>query len=707
MAEDKVNAVENGTQLSHSNKLIEFGEVRLGNVLGDQVQEKESRYSFSPSDKMITMERDFEGDFQRPRSFSDASISNVRHGFSRKQQNNPTRESITGMKVFVRRESQLITRTDEHNKHTASEREFLTKPAERVLSLDNLINNSEVNKSAPPKPKLPANYRCYLNQQLKLYHETNDKRRYSCANLQESQSKTNDLLTKQVESLHKTKDTNQSGQSTSNDVISENRRKPPIGGLRRGRSSVSELPLRPTSILYRHFDAKLQSEVLRKELDTLRTSKHVRKNSETMRQWLESGSRLKSTGDLHVRFADEVTNNESSDLNGDVHKVGTRTLPRQSKSLDLVLEKSRTKSGQKYGEVRRENETTNTRNYPPSGSAICTQSHSDISGRVDGSQTAHEAQTHESRGLAYTRSQGQTRSKSATALGRNRDVLRKDNDFNPLVVDHKNQLSKSATNLRRKQNTITKFNYPAVEQKRDSVRTRYQYGDKINRAESFSPGVEDVNRPESVSDSPQTLDMKSVKAISDNRSDEEKYAALSRSKIVHAKSSSWDIHSPQSRKEPINSKHDNDQHKRGLVRKPGAQVLSERLKLKFKSDRKAQVSSNSGANTVDLDSKTRVHDNDLPYSDSEYIVSKGAKHSNKLPDLRPISPQQGKNKVSNVTESGCSQHGKIVLRQCRIGSAVVFGLVAVQDDTTETPIKVRKTITLNFLFNYSVKKVSI
>lgn len=692
MAEEKRIGEENGNDLSQSKEHVEIKGL-FSEVFEEEACKEKSRHSFPPSDKMMTMEEGFNDSFQRPRSFSDASLSSGRHAFK-------TVKDIfhvngkKSMKVFVRRESQVMTGNEGEKRSAAvddmvyggrgSGFELASNSAERVLSLDNITEKAIGNKSAPPKPRLPVNYRQYLNEQLKLYHETNDKRRVSSGNLQESHLKSDNVQSKSVDRLDKYRDSYQSDKSMSLDTGNESRVKPRASSLRRGRSSVSELPLRPNSVIYRHFDQQFQSELLKKELDTLRISRNVRKKSETMRQWLENGSRPKSTGDLHVRFADELVNKQSKNDSGSVTiKQGTQTLPRQSISLDLI--KYQYKTG----------ERTNIHAYPPSGFADRTginnsQRLNETSGGING-------RTHESRSLAPSRGQGQIRSKSATALGRNRDDSRHESEWKPLEQTQKTQLSRSATNLRRKQNTITKFNYSSVEQKRENVKTRFQQSDKKNRIESISPGLDDLDQPARTgidgnnsqkpdlrSGDRKSADLRDVKPVGDNRSDEEKYAALSRSKIVHSKSFSWDNQAKlnsKTKEEVSESKADKKVlQSPGLSHKSGAND-SERMKLTFGSDSNAQRSSNIGAKSVDKlkdkDSRSRKEvDKELPYSDSEYIVNKGAKSVPNVPNVR----------------SSVSQQGKIVLRQCRIGSDVVFGLVAVQDSGAKAQSsKVRKT----------------
>ncbi|XP_053374755.1 uncharacterized protein LOC123530832 isoform X1 [Mercenaria mercenaria] len=681
MAEDKQKDENNGKNLSQ----IEAERVELADseVFDDESEKKKSRYSFPLGNKMMTMEDEFDS-FQRPRSFSDASLSSGRHDFKTLKGTFYV-DGKTSMKVFVRRESQVISRTDEHSTIAVAEDalskahidrhslQLWSRPKEKVLSLDDINDRTVVSQGAPAKPRLPSNYRQYLNEQLKLYHETNDKWRNSGGNLQESHSKSNNLPGKSVERSDKYKNTNQSGKSRSRDTGSEVKIKPPVGNLRRGRSSVSELTSRPSSVIYRHFDPQLQSELLKKELDSLRISKNVRKKSETMRQWIESGSRPKSTSDLHVRFSDEITVKELTDSDKDIEKQRNKILPKQSKSLDI------SKKDYKTGDNNGDRKTHLA--YPQSG-AFDSKLQNDSRGRQDDRTVDTCTKTYGSRGPGITRGQVPVRSKSATALGRNRDVSRQAGDWKPLQESQKTQLSKSASNLQRRQNTITKFNYSTVELKRENVRAKYYQSDKKNRIESFSPGLDDVVTAHSKASNLQnidlrvganTADLKDTKAIGDNRSDEEKYAALSRSKILHTKSSSFDnqlkqnsgkIHDGQA--EP---KYDNSLSKHG--HKPGAENLAERMKLTFNLDKIAQKSNNTGAQSVHKpkykDSKAKKGDTDLSYSDSEYIVKKGAKNAHNVPNVG----------------SNTSQQGKIVLRQCRIGEDVVFGLVAVQDSAAK------------------------
>ena len=682
MAEKEENGENNGKNLSQ----IEREKVELedipNNVFDIESEEKKkSRYSFPFANKMMTMEGDFES-FQRPRSFSDASVSSGRHG---KVVNDVLHtDGRTSMKVFVRRESHVISKDKGQTKSAEADDlqtrrhdfDLGSKPAENILSLGNIENKIGVSEGAPPKPKLPSNYRKYLNEQLKLYHETNDKCKNSGGNTlpEESHAKSNYM--QGINKSDKLKDSKQTEQSKSKVRSFDSGKNPPAGNLRRGRSSVSELSSKPVNVIYRHFDPEIQSQLLKKELDTLRISRNVRKKSETMKQWIEGGSRPKSTGDLHVRFSDEITVKELKDLDKAIEKYGAnKTLPRQSKSVDIPRKDSKTieNSGQRKSALA----------FPQSG-ATGSRTKAHIGEIVGDKRVGDEVKTFRSRDQALKRGQAPIRSKSATALGRRREVSREPGDPRPLEDSKNSQLSKSASNLRRKLNTITKFNYSSVEQMRENVRARYQQSDRKNRPDSFSPEMDDVDKRVSADFKAggqqkfdlrvgaNTSDLKDMKTIGDNRSDEEKYAALSRSKIVHSKSSSLDSQLDQNpagraKNNTAELRHDNNQYKNYAVNKHGPDHLAERMKLTFNLDKIAQRSSKTGAQYVNVpkykDSRTTRDEADLAYSDSEYIVNKGAKLSHSVPNL-----------LSNT-----SQQGKIVLRQCRIGADVVFGLVAVQD----------------------------
>lgn len=587
--------------------------------------------------------------FSRPRSFSDASVSSGRYGYIKRFNEKLDLERKTSMKVFVRRESQVVATIEK--KKVAEVLPFLrsgnvdeTKDLNiKYCSVDNLVSKSPGdNDVPPPKPALPKNYRIsVLSVDYKTIPLKDDSDKIQEPHPEYRHVNSADRWDSQQNTKYNTKD------EKGNQLV---------GSVRHGRSSVSELPARSTNVLYRHFDPKYQSELLRKELDKLRTKEHVRRNS--VKQKLESGARPKSTSDLHVRFADEINASEQT-----CAQSGTRTLTRQSKSAIIPSETQfgtgpdvdmKYKSGAKPGTLR---------DSEPKGKRDMNVAENVVKQQVKNSDLIRESR---SAAAAY-RDRGPIRSKSATIYNRNRTGMSEKQEWKTL----QSGLSNSASNLRRKQNTITRFNYSSVEQKRENVRARYQQSDKRNRIESYSPGVDDfIDSNKEDSSTARKSGIKSSKTFGDNRSDEEKYAELSRQKIFHFKSSSWDSQPSQLSNPAVATTAQSN--KKGLTRQPYIHVKSEITKSHIsKSLLNAQTSSKTG----DVRSDFRNHGSDLPFSDSECYVKNGA---NKTRFPKTVSNVGAKSEPQHGASSE-SIHGKIVLRQCRVGSDVVFGLVGLQN----------------------------
>ena len=431
----------------------------------------------------------------RPRSFSDVSASSSGPGLLQRLQGRLDRHK-TAMKVFVRRESKVISGAGIADKHCGggdagdlavaagfdagggggvhsqygqlSQLPLMDRP-EKSASVDDILNTDA--DRPPPKPKLPDNYRQYLDKQLRHFHHVHGK---------SLDSAVPDSLVekKEFSDLDNVKYRTKLGKPG---LIPENRK------------SVHELPMRRSSVIYKHYDAKFQSELLRIELEKLRAFKHVRKNSATMKQKFESIlQRPKSTSDAHVRFSEDMEDSEP--VSKAAGSLSDRpTLVKQSASLETSPE------------------------YVKQG---------------DGYSSGPEG-----RRRAFGRGgQEPTRSKSATALSRNKADLGHDGSEDQgqgLRGQKGSQLSKSASNLRRQPETIRRYNASSLQHVRDNVRQKYERGTRVESMSPNDPGMDlelEMNRAR------QRLETQGRLAPGDNRSDEEKYAALSRNKTVYSKS---------------------------------------------------------------------------------------------------------------------------------------------------------------------------
>lgn len=708
--------------------------------------------------KVIRMDHmTFGGPMERPRSFSDASLSSsTRQGILKRLHGKLMPDYKTTMKVFVKRETKVLpSRNDVNDKldnPLGLDAEFgfhaeHYRDSGAYSSVDNLLDSKAVtvDRDAPPKPLLPQNYRKHLNEQLKLFHQHHGKTiNFDDDEILDAPQNLKAAYFDKLERRDNDYNVQQSGKK---------------GGtqLRRGRSSVSDLPVRSTGPVYKHFDAQFQSQLLKKELEKLRKMKHVRKNSETMKQKFGSVQRPKSTGDLHVRFADEV------------EEIGKIETPKDTKAPSqppLVHPKSTDNYSsstlkQKYFDKSKSIDSAGA--FPPSGASVKNNSEN-----VPKDTNAVGTVGHEPR--SATKGFGQYRSRSATALQRRREGdQRGGKDWDTVESSQGSQLSKSVSNLRRKHDTIRKYNYGLVEQKREHVRERFMK-EKKNRVESLSPDDASINLEREMQVAQERLMMlqgnqKDGKTVSDNRSDEEKYAALSRSRIVHSKSSSLDSKEVEEKSNQVLDKMKHDRMR--LTFQDSNQSAQKLRKTAYvKPHVNTSVDINKGrlvyddfqrkvpdtysdvykgqrqTDLVDVDRKytkgVTSAPKDVPnvsnykddrnvqigYKDQRTDRSQNPKYTSAVPTKLGDNILQNKGNIDtnkmmvqnreNVTvgkqisqDSGIaerhktkseqmqkkpsqdhggvlkqevnSQTGKVVLRQCRVGSDVVFGLVAVQE----------------------------
>lgn len=733
------------------------------------------------SNKMIRMDTvAFEGTMERPRSFSDASHSSaLRQSVLKKLQGRLIPEHKTAMKVFVRRESKVVKSHDDNDRDIASDAEFgfhaePRKESGGFTSVDNLLDNKPGLKDFTSSQQQSQNYRQYLNKQLKLFHQCHGKTVHDdmddeAERLVVRKEEPKKGISRRRSSTSSVNEQNEEANAGASE-FEHSRSRNAVGiKVRRGRSSVSDLPVRSSGLVYKHFDPQFRAQLLRKELEKLRKMRHVRRNSESVRQRFESILRLKSTSDLHVRFADEfedIAKTETPAISDE--PMNSKPQLRHTNSADLY-------AGRFDNQKQSDSSTSRPEVFSHSGP-------SGLDSREqlqEGYRSVDLLTRSNSRRVNTERGQTQYRSRSAAAIERNRQE-QNSQDWNKLGSSQSGHLSKSVTNLRRKQDTIRKFNYSSVELQREHVRGKYQK-EKVNRVESLSPDDTSINLERELLIAQERLQMlrgvqRDGKAVSDNRSDEEKYAALSRSKIVHSKSSSLDSQELQANggrlagnvsKERVTlSRPDTkggQRVKQTAYVKPhlktdhetgGARVDSDDLFNKFPEQSVTMYKNKAQTDLSDLDRKFTKGATSVT-SKVPNISNKDSKHLQKPNDQRDVNRKpnfdtnsavpkksvgstipktrhvetkkyshdlkanhidtlkaQGGPKTSHVEtvkakneqvsshidrldskgesvqrktgqNSGMLSEGggnqKVVLRQCIVGSDVVFGLVAVQD----------------------------
>lgn len=473
--------------------------------------------------------------------------------------------------------------------------------------------------------------------------------------------------------------------------------------------------------VFRSYDAKLRAIALKRELDTLRSSEHVRHRLSSAEQtdvtdFKRDISHLRKTGS--DKSEDSSVQNSSTvtyEIGGDMYisysarskTAGARNFAQ--KTHGSKPDGATTLSGKSKTENIRQNQGATSIMLQNDVSVFHSKDGSQIpsgvsrkafpqSGALKGSNLNQDSETlnHTSEIMPkmveaeagqhrYCLTRRNLRSKSEPSLLRktiNSDTIPKtkahDLDQNQ-VQDRSSVLTKSvphldnrgkdhtefgraAPHIKRKQDTIRKFNYDSFAQLREKIRTDYQR--KPDRKDSDSPqyiATADVDTFGNVA----KLNRKASDAASmgDNRSDEEKFAALSRSKIVHTKSSSLDSH--------LESNSRIQQHKK---------VVHPVIKL-ASSTSLTDYRSSPVDTTLVLDSSSSSDSLDVYLSEN-----KGVKHETFNTDIPPLPKKTLKqNTVGIQSQDGKIPQGgekstqqKVVLRQCRIGSDVAFSLIGLK-----------------------------
>ena len=689
----------------------------------------------------------------RPRSFSDVSLSKFHHRKSDKTESDHERKQ--SMKVIICRESKVITDSGRGRKQSQDKIQYsgsekpvhLLSRSKSAHGRTNFAGLSEDDdETPPPKPALPKSYRAnyFLKQLQNLEPGTShsgvkhglDKPEDYCSrsdvptilaewktarlkrdnpqivadigkpnnnDLQRTDCKAEDerdLLFKETKSDTKGKVERLSG--TREDSLASERNSKVK--LTRGRTvfrSESKIAL------FRSHDAKLRAIALKRELDTLRSSEHVRQRLSStehydvadLKKELDIIRNTDSGKPAGVNAGERNKAHSVSGLKPDHElpgiKHGAKTPAGESKHYDSIKSSNQGPYSRYRNELSSFNNTDRSQNklaasewaYPPSG-ALTEANISRGAVRTNQRSEIVKTKSDNSKQLPNLSLQRRNvRSKSESSLGRkglDQRYVPKTNDSNHSIDEgdisrgislakslshltgQKNNLQeeKSATQIKRKQDTIRKFNYDSIAQVLEKVKSNYQR--KPDRNDSESPEYVDIPVPKTV-----VLDKQLLAEVSDdgaslgdNRSDEEKYAALSRSKILHNKSSSLDSQLEPSRKAR--------QHKK--VVHPVIKITSSSSLTDYRS---------SPIDTSFLLNNTSSSTDSLDVYLSE---NKGVKHEKFNTDIPPLPKKTINSKAGELKpEEGTIAQGgenttqqKIVLRQCRIGSDVAFSLIGLK-----------------------------
>ena len=699
---------------------------------------------------------DSEVSYMRPRSFSDASLnkaSKLRH----KKLN--TKEAVLkwrrerGIKVktqsghdqFEQTNCELKTNTDlvseqkDKNVETKQAVEVTTDRPYQTLSRSKSVHaRTNYSKSSeddddnpPPKPALPEKYRTlYFMQQMKSLKPDKpvtgiEKRlddlekhlfRTDLHSAEDEVSETNDRIndfTTQNAAANMEKGVKEetqvrgtSGQhfllksQSVDEGVKNNDGRTGVFDRKSGLTGRGRKPFRSESkiAVFRSYDSKLRAIALQRELDTLRSSEHVRQRLSSSEQgdivdlkkeldninknkfetkYLEhtdidataksdSGSFKPSTVRSKTTGVRNFAQNTISYKPNVYHEnTGAKTLLEESKtdrhdtraflqsgayrrddSYDNIPESLKLRSEMSHG-VKEQDRASIQRRDSRSKSETCLVRKTYDPSAIP--KTGHVEFTHSHTKDKLNASKGSHLSKSVSNIHRSKDSA---------------QLARSVTHLKRKQDTIRKFNYDSIAQVHEKIRTNYERLPP-DRQDSESPLYTPSSVKDGIDDDQQRITQEgwdSGASVGDNRSDEEKYAALSRSKILHSKSSSLDSHL-----EP-NVKH----KQRQKVVRPIVKLTSSSSLTDYRSS--------PLDTTLLLDTSSSSCDSFDVYLNE----NKGVKREKFNTDIPPLPKKTLTPKDIGIQ----SQHGKdglqsgenppqqkVVLRQCRIGSDVAFSLV--------------------------------
>ena len=650
-------------------------------------------------------------------------------------------ETKQAVEVTVSRESKVVDEQDRARKSRPDPKQGLksTDRSYQTLSRSKSVHaRTNYSKSSeddddipPPKPALPEKYRTlYFMQQMKslkpdkpvtgIEKRLDDLEKHLFRTdlhsaedeVSETNDKLNDLTTqnaaasmeKRVKEETQVRGTSgqhflSKSQSVDEDVKNNDGRTG-VSDRKSGLTGRGRKPFRSESkiAVFRSYDSKLRAIALQRELDTLRSSEHVRQRLSSSEQGdivdlkkeldninknkfetkhlehsdidatakSDSGSfkpstvRSKTTG---VRNFAQNTISYKPDVYHE--NTGAKTLLEESKtdrhdtraflqsgayrrddSYDNISESLKLRSETSHG-VKGQDRASVQRRDSRSKSETCLVRKTYDPGAFP--KTGQIEFTHSHTKDKLNASKGSHLSKSVSNIHRSKDSA---------------QLARSVTHLKRKQDTIRKFNYDSIAQVHEKIRTNYERLPP-DRQDSESPLYTPSSVKDAIDDDQQPITQEgwdSGASVGDNRSDEEKYAALSRCKILHSKSSSLDSHL-----EP-NVKHT----QRQKVVRPIVKLTSSSSLTDYRSS--------PLDTTLLLDTSSSSCDSFDVYLNE----NKGVKREKFNTDIPPLPKKTLTPKDVGIQ----SQHGKdglqseenppqqkVVLRQCRIGSDVAFSLV--------------------------------
>ena len=653
----------------------------------------------------------------RPRSFSDASLSSPKRRQPGINQRNLDKKKA--VKVIICRESKVVkepdrgrTRNQDRNTESDKVRPLLSrsKSAHGRTNFSSL--SEEDDDRPPPKPKLPESYRPYyfLQQVEKLKPVTSQSAiqqglhedeshyfrsavPYTEKQFDETETSIKKIHTSEVPEDRKQRHVNESdtkGTTLSVDKESGPKKNEVRSSKSGDTSGKGKKVFRSDSRIasYRSFDAQLRADALKKELDTLRSSEHVRQRLSSSEQNDVSQPKIDLTNLRKPAIDRHSLKLGANDNAHNVTGLKSSTYHESSREKHGAQAPSKEDKTDTKGSFRRAFLPSRAHKETTSGKTSDTPNQRwenlvkmiDEKRKQDKEQlTSSTLQRRDSRSKSESSLIRKTLDSSAVPKSSRTDLVSnptKDKQSNPRVSklsksvshlitkkDDKIPAIKPALHIKRKKDTIRKFNYDLIAQAREKVKLNYQR--KPERNESDSPLY--IDTPERDSDAVDSILDTRVREVGDNRSDEEKYAALSRSKILHSKSSSLDSHLDATKKVDKN--------------KSSAHPI-------------AKPTSSSSLTDYRTRPIERSTDNISSSTDSLEVYlseNKGVKHetfNTDIPTLPKKELKAGKAKIASKDENltgkaETSTQQKIVLRQCRIGSDVAFGLVGLHKTKPE------------------------
>ena len=654
----------------------------------------------------------------RPRSFSDASLSSP----TRRQPEISRRnlDKKKAVKVIICRESKVVKepdrgRTGNQDRNTESDKARpLLSRSKSAHGRTNFSSLSEEDDDRPPpKPKLPESYRPYyfLQQVEKLkpvttqsaiqqgFHEDESHYFRSAVPYTEKQFDETETSIKKLHTSEVPKDRKQRTvyESDTKDATTSvdkeaGPKKNEVHSSKSGDTSGKGKKIfRSDSRIasYRSFDAQLRADALKKELDTLRSSEHVRQRLSSS----EQNDVLQPKIDL-TNLRKPAIDRHSLKLgaNDNAHNVTglkSSTYHESSKEKHGAQAPTKEDKTDTKGSFRRAFLPSRAHKETTSGKTSDTpnQRWENLVKKIDEKRkqdkeqlTSSTLQRRDSRSKSESSLIRKTLDSSAVPKSSRTDLVSnktKEKQSNPRVLKLSKSVShlitkqddnlpaiKPALHIKRKKDTIRKFNYDLIAQAREKVKLNYRR--KPERNDSDSPLYMDTPERKD-NDAVDSILHTHVREVGDNRSDEEKYAALSRSKILHSKSSSLDSHLDATKKDDKNKSSGH----------PIAKPTSSSSLTDYRTRPIERSTDNISSSTDSLE---------------VYLSeNKGVKHETFNTDIPTLPKKElisGKAKIASKDENltgkaETSTQQKIVLRQCRIGSDVAFGLVGLHKTKPE------------------------